>query len=288
MEKPKFEKSISFARAHIVPGKYRNLKNIPHWHKEHELVFVQSGHAVVMCNGELFSLALGDSAFLHSEYVHSISADPGAILLVAKIDADYLHKIIGAKKLHTPLLAGDYALAQIFAELFVEIKTADAYSGIIADSIVTRLAAQIFRGELLDPAERAPNATTEKYKGLLDLIAKNYAYITFDDAAEFMHFSKPYFSRFFYHHAGMTFTRYLNMIKVSYAAQMVIEGSMTVTEISQRCGFNTIRNFNRVFKEMTGYSPHALPANYNFICYVKEYADSGFDPTLSCTEILEP
>ncbi|MBQ8396984.1 MAG: AraC family transcriptional regulator [Clostridia bacterium] len=288
MEQPKFEKSVSFAQAHIVPGKYRNLKNIPHWHEEHELVFVQSGCAAVMCSGEIFPLSAGDSTFLHSEDVHSISAEPGAILLVAKIDADYLHKIIGAKKLCSPLLARDYALGDVFAELFAEIKAADAYSGIIADSIVTRLAAQIFRGERLEDAESAPNATTEKYKELLDLIAKNYAYITFDDAAEFMHFSKPYFSRFFYHHAGMTFTRYLNMIKISYAAQMVIEGSMTVTEISQRCGFNTIRNFNRVFKEMTGYSPHALPANYNFVCKVKEYTDSGFDPTLSCTEILEP
>ena len=103
-----------------------------------------------------------------------------------------------------------------------------------------------------------------------------------------MHFSKPYFSQYFYRHAGMTFTRYLNIIKISFAVEKLLAGHSTVTEVSQSCGFNTIRNFNRVFKELTGYTPNTLPQNYNFVYDLKEYTDSSFDPTLNGTELLEP
>ena len=287
MEKPRLEKSVSFAEAHIVPGKYRNLKNIPHWHREHELVFVQSGGTSVMVNGALYTLRAGESAFLHSEDVHSICAEPGALLYVAKLDAHYLHPIIGAKRLRTPVLTGDYAVGDIFAALFDERRTADAYSSVIADSLMTRLTAMIFRHEPPAPAAHAPSAADEAYRSLLERIVEHYADITFDDAAEAMHFSKPYFSKFFYHRAGMTFTHYLNMVKISHAVELVRKGELTMTEISRRCGFNTIRNFNRVFKAMTGCAPHSLPADYQFVYQLKDYVDCGFDPTLSCTEIID-
>ena len=51
--------------------------------------------------------------------------------------------------------------------------------------------------------------------------------------------------------------------------------------------FNTIRNFNRVFKEMTGYTPGTLPRDYSFACNLHRNGEGGFDPTLGCTVVLE-
>lgn len=36
---------------------------------------------------------------------------------------------------------------------------------------------------------------------------------------------------------------------------MLKEDILSVTEISMRCGFDTIRHFNRVFKDITGMAP---------------------------------
>lgn len=285
--KTKFEKGIAFKKAHIFPCKYKNLQNIPHWHKEHELVFVQAGSVSVMENGNSFTLSAGTAAFLHSETVHSIQSAPDAVTVVAKVDAAYFQKLIGDKTLRSPVLEHDYDLPALFTELFAELKEGCEYGGIVADSIATKLLAQIFRQESIGAPGTARKDTAERYKSLLDLIATDHAYITFEDAADYMHFSKPYFSEFFYNHAGMTFTRYLNMIKISFATERVLEGKLSITEISKACGFNTIRNFNRVFKELTGYTPNRLPKDYNFIHNLKEYTDSGFDPTLNCSEILE-
>ena len=147
-------------------------------------------------------------------------------------------------------------------------------------------ASRIFRDEAVEEKTARPDGSNPEFKILLDLIASHYADITFDEAAKFMHFSRPYFSKYFNQHIGMTFTRYLNLVKVSHAIQFLSEGHMTMAEISQACGFNTIRNFNRVFKAVTGYSPNTLPTEEQGPYKFKESTDVGFDPTLSCTEII--
>ncbi len=80
----------------------------------------------------------------------------------------------------------------------------------------------------------------------------------------------------------MPFSRYLNTVRVSAASEMIAEGKISMTNIAIKCGFGTIRSFNRVFKELTGYSPSSLPSGYVFIRTGRE--ENGFDPTLSCTE----
>lgn len=70
------------------------------------------------------------------------------------------------------------------------------------------------------------------------------------------------------------------------AVEKIKEGDKTMTEISRSCGFNTIRNFNRVFKDFTGYSPKNLPKSYRFVQDMREYTDKGFDPTLAVTSVV--
>lgn len=284
--KTKFETGISFEKSRIFPRKYRNLRNISHWHREHELVYVEEGSASVMEDGNFLTLNKGECAFLCSEVIHSIQSENGAITIVAKLDADYFDGIVGRKRPISPVLTHDYNLSAVFDELFSELSDDLEFNGIIADSLARRLVAQIFRTEKTAEISVPQRSSSEKYKSLLDLITERYADITFDDAAEYMHFSKPYFSKFFYQHAGVTFTEYLNMIRVNAAAELVLDGKLTVTEISRRCGFNTIRNFNRVFKAVTGYAPSELPRGYDLIHNLKKYAENGFDPTLNCTEVL--
>ena len=79
----------------------------------------------------------------------------------------------------------------------------------------------------------------------------------------------------------MPFTRYLNIVKVSAALEMLSAGEMSVTEIADACGFGTIRSFNRVFKELTGTIPTIAQGDAVIIRDV--LSDGGFDPTLSCT-----
>lgn len=284
--KTKLEKRVFFEKAHVYPCKYKNLNNIPHWHTEYELIYVESGSILVTSDGNSFTLSEGMGLFLHQGAIHSISSDFGAVTVVLKIDGRYFEKLFEHKKLISPLLTQDYDLSNRIEELFEESKRKDEYSGILADSIINHLIARILRNEPCETLVPEGQSSAERYKLLLQRISQSFAYITFEDAANFMHFSHPYFSKYFRERAGMSFTRYLNMIRIAYAVERLKEGEKTITEISQSCGFNTIRNFNRVFKEFTGYTPGTLPKNYRFIQNLRDYTDSGFDPTLTVTSIL--
>ena len=97
------------------------------------------------------------------------------------------------------------------------------------------------------------SSESSAYKELLRLVAKRYADMTFDEAAEFMCFSKPYFSKYFRRMSGMTFSEYLNVVRVSEAVKMLSHGNMSVGETALAAGFGTIRSFNRIFKRYTGF-----------------------------------
>ncbi len=283
----KYEKRTLSDTVHVSAHKYKNLHNLPHWHMEHELIFVEYGTVELMMDNDFFTLDAGMCAFIKSEEIHYIKSITNSIVGVIKIDAKYVKHIVGDNSLEYPISNDKYELKRTIAEICEELKNPQKFSNIIADSIVMRLIAEIFRNEKVCRKNSENIKIDTKYKELLEIISNNFADITFDDAAEFMCFSKPYFSKYFYRLSGMTFTQYINTLKTSAAVRLISEGELTVTEISEKCGFNTIRNFNRVFKEYTGYTPKNLPPSYTFIYGLKDSFDSGFDPTLTCSQIIE-
>ena len=63
--------------------------------------------------------------------------------------------------------------------------------------MISEILVDIFRGEELEPAVEQPSAVINKYKQLLSHIDREFEYITFSEAAEFMNLSEAYFSRYF-------------------------------------------------------------------------------------------
>ena len=62
---------------------------------------------------------------------------------------------------------------------------------------------------------------------------------------------------------------------------------MPITEIASRCGFATIRNFNRIFKEFTGYTPKALPQDYIMKDSITSINENSINPTFAECVLLE-
>ena len=217
----KLEKRVSFDKAHVMPKKYKNLNNISHWHTEYELIVSESGTVSVTADGNLFTLTEGMGLFLHGGTIHSISSEVGAIAVVVKADASYFDSLFGRKKLVSPILQRDYSLLDYVNELFAEMTAKDEYSGILIDTATTRLMARILREEPTEEISAPESSSAERYKLLLERIAESYADTTFEDAASFMHFSRPYFSKYFLEHAGISFTRYLNTVRISRAGEMI-------------------------------------------------------------------
>lgn len=70
------------------------------------------------------------------------------------------------------------------------------------------------------------------------------------------------FSRFFSVRAGRSLTDYIIDIRLGVAAQQLIDSTKTVAEISFECGFNSLANFNRIFKKKKGVTPSEFREMY--------------------------
>ena len=93
--------------------------------------------------------------------------------------------------------------------------------------------------------------------GVTDYIKNN---LTADDLsqeamAEMAGISRDYFSRKFKSVTGMNYSRWLNMIRLEKATELLAENKRTLTEIAMLSGFQSIPSFNRVFREEKGMAP---------------------------------
>ena len=52
-----------------------------------------------------------------------------------------------------------------------------------------------------------------------------------------------------------TVLNYINSLKIREAKALLRESKLSVTEISEKLGFNSIHYFSRLFKKTTGHSP---------------------------------
>lgn len=284
-----FEQRNTSGTEQVWAGRYRNLHNLPHWHLENELIYVEQGCVTVSHNHQEYTLRTGETIFLSSGEIHYIKSDPGSITAVTLFDASLTAALTNRYQLCCAKLSNAYDIPVIFSNICQERMQKKLFFEQQICVLITELMIRIFRNERCMPAGNRPHhSSIDNYKDLLDEIDANYSYITFSDAAAFMGLSEPYFSRFFRKISGMTFSRYLNMVRLEHAISM-LQGNprkLSVTEIASRCGFETIRHFNRVFRDITGMSPRELPSGYvpDFkpICRIED----AFNPTLQSSELL--
>ena len=291
-----FETSMLHGTGQISCTKYKNLHNISHHHRDYELIHLHSGSAEISVNEHLFKVTGGESIFVNSQDIHFIRAEEDTVITVLKADRALLDRVFSGRILASPLIGRDMGVEELLEAISKEtISAEEGYPCEPADvrsMLVNCMTVQFFirllrKSPTAEPKGDTPDRlnTHEGYRELCRRIAVEYRTITFEEAAKQMNFSEPHFSKVFHQTFGMTFTQYLNTVRIAAALEKLKQGRMSVTEIAGSCGFNTIRNFNRVFRKFTGYSPKSIPSDYVFLYRLQD--GYGLDPTLNCTVVME-
>lgn len=88
-------------------------------------------------------------------------------------------------------------------------------------------------------------------------IKKNYREqnITVGLLAGECNLSEVYLRKLFVKHLKTTPKQYLQSIRLQRAKQLLSEGRVKISDVSEQCGFQSSYNFSRFFKENTGLSP---------------------------------
>jgi AraC-like DNA-binding protein len=116
-------------------------------------------------------------------------------------------------------------------------------------------------GKLLASAGYQPvsdDDAPERINRILSYVHRNLTEeITIEHAARLAALSPSGFNRFFRRSIGTSFIDYVIDQRLSEARRLLVESDLTVTEISFRCGFTNLSNFNRHFRSRCGKPPLA-------------------------------
>lgn len=87
--------------------------------------------------------------------------------------------------------------------------------------------------------------------------------ITLEEIAAAAFMTPPAFCRYFKKHTGVTFVTFLNEVRINEACKKLLAGKYeSVSDVAYHSGFNSITNFNRVFKSTIGKSPREYAAEF--------------------------
>lgn len=73
--------------------------------------------------------------------------------------------------------------------------------------------------------------------------------------AEDLNISPEHFCRTFKQATGVRFTEYVARIRVAKAREQLVNSGQPVTQIAFTCGFQSLAQFNRMFKRFAGVCP---------------------------------
>lgn len=79
--------------------------------------------------------------------------------------------------------------------------------------------------------------------------------LTLDEIVQATHFSKSYISRIFQEKYGTSPIRYHAVVQIQKAKQMILFTNMSLSEIAEAVGFESLQDFSRVFRKIDNHSP---------------------------------
>ncbi|WP_066217591.1 AraC family transcriptional regulator [Formosa haliotis] len=104
---------------------------------------------------------------------------------------------------------------------------------------------------------------SKKIMKIKDYVEMNFhTKISLNEISNLINMSPSSFNRFIKKRTGKTFINYINDFRIIHATKYLIETDLTVSEISFKCGFNNIANFNRVFKKNKNTTPSEFRHEY--------------------------
>ncbi len=246
-----------------------------HRHKEYELNFVENGEGVVRVVGDSIEtisnydlVLIGCENLEHAweqgecrspqvrEITIQFSSDIFAQSLLLRNQFDSIRKMLERAK--RGLSFPHVSIMKVYSML----DTLSSKEGFDQFMVILRLLYELSRCE---GSKTLSNTSFAKVEQSSDSrrVAKIDAYISvhyreqirLNTLADLVGMTPPAFSRFFKLRTGYNLSDYITDIRLGAAARMLVDSTMSISEVCYECGFNNLSNFNRIFKKRKGITP---------------------------------
>ncbi len=230
------------------------LSNLPHLHKEIEIVYVRRGNTMALADSESYHMTAGDLFISFCDQIHYYPQCEAGEYDVFIVAPKIFYGIREQLTDHVPqsnvisLAAGDPLLDIIEAIRKNPTKDISGYAGyfnLLMSGLLSRLT--------LRPIIKSENATMHS---IMSFCSTHFAEdISLEYLADSLHLSRCYISRLFSRSLNIGFSEYINMLRVTAACDLLLETHDKIADISEEVGFGSIRSFNRAFLKIMGCTP---------------------------------
>lgn len=251
-----------------------------------EIVYLESGEAIVNADGSEIRLFPGEAYFHKPGEAHSIKAVNGAITVffisfhsISKIMAIFEGLKISFASEQRSLIYKMYKEARNIFEKGERPAHPEAFvsKSLLADSpLGSQQLYRLYLEELLltslSEVENEKNIVTYDSKEKLEkiilekiitLLSENiYSSVSIDGLCKTLNYSRTYLSTLFKKHRKASIISYYNSLKIKEAKKLLLNNS--VSSVSEMLSFNNPYYFSRVFKRYEGMSPSEYQAKNKF------------------------
>lgn len=239
-----------------------------HLHKCYEFIHIIKGNLLYTVEGKNYALSDGDIIMTNPDELHSFSFPekcfyqreflhiyPGFLTFFPEI-LDFLNsRGKGEFNLIPSILVKAYGIDKIFRSMEGCCSDPDCDTHLLMLTYSVQLIVQIKRILTKEQIEYDYPTLTTKSDLIRKFIDNNYQKkITVPDIAAGVFMSTAYASRLFKKETGMTIKAYLNLRRITYAKNLILEGCKA-TSIYSQCGFCDYSTFYRTFVKFVGITP---------------------------------
>lgn len=229
-----------------------------HMHHCFELLTLREGEMNVDVDERTYTLKAGDALMIFPNQIHSLHCTEHSrhvlILFSPKLVSAYTRKIAAKKPTDNHFRPDIFYMDKLEQMLYrqagiLEIK------GLLYDFCAAFDRDAVYK--------EADSSSLTLISNIFRFIELNYAGdCTLSDLVKYTGYDYAYLSKYFKKTVGISFNDYVNQYRISQACYLLQNGDMTVLEISNECGFNSLRSMNRNFKEQMGIPPAEYRRNY--------------------------
>lgn len=249
-------------------GEANNLEFPPHWHEEIEIVYMIEGNMQVGLDNKTYLLKPRDIFLIGRGDVHHFTphTEPNQSIIIQfglsffstlpsyMVDGRFVEPLLNAG------VPAHKAMEGQILTMVNEYKEKEEGHEMALKARLFDLMVILVREIPMEPfSAREKNRQLSRLKRLdrvLEYIDENYDQkMGLEDVAAVANYSPYHFTRFFKDTTGMTFSEYLNSVRVKKAEGYLLDIDSPITEVAFKSGFNSIQTFNRVFKINKGCTP---------------------------------
>ena len=244
----KHAEDFRISRAH-------NWDFIPHAHHNLEILVCTSGEFGVSCCGQVRVLKPGEMmiAFSHDIHAYVKTGEGTGVMMI--INPNVLPLLAGklAERRYENFFCGEREFCVSVAEAILKEYDGDRSREILVGYLYVLLGSALRE---LPWVPRKSEISNDLFSRVMEYLSENYTQrISLKSLSRNFGVDPCHLSRMFSERLSYGFLKYLHMLRVEHAKNLLRNSRLKMSEVLVQSGFSDQKTFNRVFREVTGVTP---------------------------------